>query len=171
MTIDTTNRPDRPSAHPDYALGYVHAGEGARIDFERRYFPADDHDAVRREWWQHTQSYQPWNREEARHHAQTALQCINRHDHPMSDRSQLTRENCGACVLNGYVPRWTDPTEHDINRDGPNYAGWARIYVEAGRIIPVTWREAFAAQGRADNQHYYDALGRSLVTFGARFGA
>ncbi len=154
------------TARPDYGLGYVYAGEGARLDFERRYFSGD----VRREWWQHTQSYQPWSTEEGRHHHATAMQCLTRHDHPMSDRSQLTRENCGACVLNGYEPRWVDRSEHNTATDGPNYAGWARIYVEAGRAIPEKWRAAFADQGK-DNRAYYDALGRSLVSFGVRFTA
>lgn len=162
------------TARPDYALNYVHSSEGGRLDFERRYFPVDNVDPVgslRREWWQHAQSYQPWSTEEARHHHATALQCLTRHDHPITDHSQLTRENCGACVLGGYRPRggWGDP-ETDAPNAGPNYAGWARIYVEAGHPIPLKWRKAFADQG-SDNRAYYDALGRSLVTFGVRFAS
>lgn len=152
---------DRPSARPDYALGYVYASEGDRLDYERRYFPGPV-----TEWWQHVQSYQPWGAEEARHYAATARNCMFSHGH-----SGARQMSCGACALDGYEPPggWGD--DWLVSRDGPNYAGWARVYVETGRLIPATWRDAFAAQGRADNRAYYDALGRSLVTFGVRFGA
>ena len=86
-------------------------------------------------------------------------------------RDQLTRENCGACVLGGYRPRddWGDP-ELDTDAAGPNYAGWARIYVEARRVIPKRWEAAFLAQLHTpDNLRYAEAVARSVVTFGYRF--
>lgn len=56
-----------------------------------------------------------------------ALRLLAQHDHNMSDRARLTRENCGACCLNGYHPRGE---KHDGR---PNYAGWLRVYIQAGK--------------------------------------
>lgn len=61
---------------------------------------------------------------------------FTRHEHG-AHADRLTRENCGACVLGGYGA--TDD-------DGPNYAGWARAYVQARRPVPSKWRNAFLAE-------------------------
>ena len=113
---------------------------------------------------------QPWSADEARKLHAIAQQMLVRHDHNPSDRDPLTRENCGACVLNGYRPRggYGDP-EMDAPGAGPNYAGWARIYVEAGRPIPAKWRRAFEEQLHSDNSAYSRALERSIATFVVRF--
>lgn len=100
----------------------------------------------------------PWSLKEATRHRDTARQCIYRHDHNPSDRTPIVRENCGACVLNGYVPRGEKRGER------PNYAGWARIFVEVGKPMPREWLEAELA--RTDNAPYVAALKRSIVTFG-----
>jgi hypothetical protein len=77
-----------------------------------------------------------------------------------------SRSNCGACVLAGYIdPR--DRAERHIG-DGPNYAGWARVYVQAGRAIPRHWRRAFRAELRSENRQYAEALARDVVTYGVR---
>lgn len=62
-------------------------------------------------------------------------------------------EFCGTCALTAYTETET-----------PNYAGWERVYVEAGRAI----REAdlLAAFTDNDNPAYVDALRRSCKTFG-----
>lgn len=112
---------------------------------------------------------QPWDDEERRKLRNTALQCLTRHDHDFRFRSKadanLCRANCGACVLNGYRDR--DDDEHDP-KSGPNYAGWARIYVEARRMIPRKWTAAFLAEfSRTDNLAYVEALRRDVASFGA----
>lgn len=91
----------------------------------------------------------------------TALQCLNRHDHPRYITDQLTRENCGACVLNGYHPRGEPRT--DIN-----YAGWARIYIEAGKAIPANLFMAFLAELASDNRAYANALLDDILHFGIK---
>ena len=70
------------------------------------------------------------------------------------DRSRLEVDNCGKCAL----------THGD--EDGPNYAGWARLYIEAGRVIPEQWRDAFQRELDSDNKAYANALRRSIATFG-----
>jgi hypothetical protein len=98
-----------------------------------------------------------------------AWQLLARHDHNASDRDPMTRENCGACVLNGYISR-DDRRNGAKNSDGPNYAGWARVYVQAGTRIPRKWHKAFEAELASDNQAYSDALRRDIHIFGVRFG-
>lgn len=124
---------------------------------------------------------EPWTEDEKRHHGATASQCMFRHDHNASDRDPLTRVNCGACVLGGYEPRGArDDWDHPSVKDhGPNYAGWARIYVESRSPIPRAWRAAFVREITQDgdgtavqeyvNLRYAEALARSIVTFGVRF--
>ena len=86
------------------------------------------------------------------------------HHGEWAHESDLERESCSACVLRGFV---SESAREDGYRseDGPNYAGWARCYVQAQYPIPAAWRAAFAQEGH-DNRAYYDALGRDLVTFG-----
>lgn len=110
-----------------------------------------------------------WSEGEQRHYRNTARQCLTSHDHG-SDRSELARTNCGACVLGGYEPRggWGDGR---TRADGPNYAGWARIYVEAGFAIPRLWEAAFERERHGDNDRYSAALELSIATFGLHWGA
>ena len=66
-------------------------------------------------------------------------------------------KNCDACSLT-------------IGYDyGPNYAGWARVYVEAERPIPETWRNAFYDELVSDNQEYKKSLEESIRFFGVRW--
>lgn len=97
----------------------------------------------------------------------TAWNCF-RHWHG-SDKSRDVRMNCGACALEGYEPRrgWGDG--FSVKRDGPNYAGWARVYVEACRVIPNKWKGAFRRELRSDNKAYTQALWVSILLFGVRF--
>jgi len=66
----------------------------------------------------------------------------------------IDADNCSFCALvtGGF--------------DGPNYAGWARLYIEAGQRIPGKWRHAFVLELESDNKAYADALLRSIATFG-----
>lgn len=83
----------------------------------------------------------------------------------------LERESCSACVLRGFLSESSKADRaagHDDSA-GPNYAGWARVYVEAGEIIPPEFRAAFEAERkRTDNLAYVEALERSIATFGVR---
>ncbi len=78
------------------------------------------------------------------------------------------RESCGACALKGYLSK-TAIADGFKPEDGPNYAGWARIYVQAGRPIPKKWKIAFAAEKASDNFLYREALENDIATFGVSF--
>lgn len=88
-----------------------------------------------------------------------AWQCLTRHDHKRHETSQEVRENCGACTLNGYHPKGE-------RRDFINYAGWARIYIEAGKFIPNNLQFAFLAELASDNRAYAEALKEDIREFG-----
>lgn len=104
---------------------------------------------------------QPWSQEEAQHLSNTARQCLTRHE-CQGKRDPDMRDNCGACVLSGYERREERGT---AKREGPNYAGWVRIYVELG-IVPVKFKKAALAElERMDNVLYLNALKRDIVTF------
>lgn len=112
---------------------------------------------------------EPWTNEEAtRAHLRYIAAAAFRHGHPGTFRDNddltLTRDNCGACALDSWGEHDTDGLRQ------PNYANWARTYVEAGRPIPTRWRPAFhAVLNATDNPAHHDALLRSLATWGARF--
>lgn len=89
-----------------------------------------------------------------------ALQSLGRHDHRFWERDPLTRENCGACVLNGYVPRG------EPRNQPPNYAGWARVFVQTGKGVKRKW--LLEELSRTDNAVYLAALLRDIATHGVR---
>jgi len=65
--------------------------------------------------------------------------------------------NCGACaLLTG-------------NEEGPNYAGWGRVFVEAERPIPSKWRMAFYDELASENEAYRKKLDESVREFGVRW--
>ena len=104
----------------------------------------------------------PWSPEDAARLRATACRLF-RCDYPHGS-SQLERENCGACTLRGYRPR-----DAEYKRtDGPNYAGWARDYVQAGYSIPRQWRKAFERETASSNLRYAQALARDVATWGVR---
>lgn len=125
---------------------------------------------------------EPWAPAERRAHEGAALRVLagdgsRGHGHQLRftpaqrEEEELTRDNCGPCVLRGWneLPG-ADPAERRRNpRLRPNYAGWARLYVEARRPVPDRWRDAFTAELNGDNERYVAALSRSLATFGVRF--
>lgn len=63
-------------------------------------------------------------------------------------------DNCAACAI------------RTGGEEGPNYAGWARVYVEAGQPIPGKWRDAFERERHSDNKAYAQALEESIAHFG-----
>jgi hypothetical protein len=99
-----------------------------------------------------------------------ALQLLCRHDHNMSDRARLTRENCSACVLNGYHPRGE---KHDGR---PNYAGWLRVYIQAGKRFDLDAARIELTEARngatyddyttEPNLAYYNAILDDAEAFG-----
>lgn len=64
------------------------------------------------------------------------------------------KDNCDSCTL---------------ETNGPNYAGWARVYVEAERPIPESWRSAFYDELVSENWLYRKKLEESLHWFGVRW--
>lgn len=108
-----------------------------------------------------------WEAVEAQRMRRLALLQLTDHGHSWSfrdrDDRQLTRENCAACVLNGYGDR-DEPGDR-----APNYAGWARVYVQAGNVIPKKYRAAFDAELASDNAAYAAALARDIATFGVHY--
>lgn len=101
-----------------------------------------------------------WTPLEASDLQATATQCFKRHGHEPDVQDPDVRENCMACALAGYnhLP--------DSEGSGPNVAGWARMYIEAGVQIPVQWKRAFQRERFSPNRPYAEALTRSLNTFG-----
>lgn len=95
---------------------------------------------------------EPWTEVEAKHYQNTARQCF-KHDYDHGAKSDPL--NCQGCAL-----RETSRT------DGPNVAGWARLFVEARMPIPGHWRKAFESELRSKNKRYAEALARSIATFG-----
>lgn len=116
----------------------------------------------------------PWSAWEARELSAQARYILRGHINKGGDTglSVLERENCAACVLEGYRPPggYGDP-ELDAPGAGPNYAGWARIYVEAQKPIPSKWRTAFDEQRHSENHAYSAALERDIATWGVTFSS
>jgi hypothetical protein len=143
-----------------FAMQYVHGSEESRLDYERRY--CDDPGQE----YEHKRVYTAWDEAEKRKLRAISIRLLIEHGgHP-----GRYSEHCAACVLSGYSPKYRRDENYEPERDGPDYAGWARVYVEAQRAIPAKWRNAFADQGK-DNRAYYDALGRSIMSFGVRFAS
>lgn len=124
----------------------------------------------------HVETSEVWSPEEARKHHDMAYNTLYPAGHAAGrphrvytgDDVDMVRENCGACVLRGYISEYNLSQGH-TDADGPNYAGWARIYVECGRVIPTVWRAAFEAQRNSSNRSYARALEISINTFGVRW--
>lgn len=96
--------------------------------------------------------------DEFRKTKELAQSLFTRHDHP-STNDPDTRENCGACTLGGYHPKGE-------RRDFINYAGWARVYVQAGKFIPKNLHYAFLAELASSNRAYAEALKQDIKDFG-----
>jgi hypothetical protein len=96
---------------------------------------------------------EPLTDDEAKQLRKTAQMCFS---HYTGCRGR-DPDNCSGCALiNG-------------GEGGPNYAGWARVYVEAGRTIPLNWKAAFQRELDSDNRAYAEFLQRCIEYFGVRF--
>jgi len=95
-----------------------------------------------------------WPPAEARKHKATARAILEEAHYEKGHTLNPDPDNCQACAI------------RLGGEDGPNYAGWARIYVEAQRPIPKKWERAFALERASDNRAYAHALERSIKTFG-----
>lgn len=71
---------------------------------------------------------------------------------------QLERDNCGACAVASYT-----------EQDPPNYAGWLRVWIQAGKPVPRQHYETEIAEAQAENASYYEAIIRDVETFGLTF--
>lgn len=104
----------------------------------------------------------PWDEKTATVLSQTARRCMFAHQHgPLAGMTPedrlLTAENCSACVL-------AEGAEMLLPRgEVPNYAGWARVYVQCCVRVPAALLERELA--RTDNPRYVEALRRDLATW------
>ena len=81
------------------------------------------------------------------------------------------RLECTACTLQGYLPsgKAFADLRARTRQHGPNYSGWARVYVQAKATIPHKWLNAFKHElDRIDNPRYATALKRDISVFGLR---
>jgi hypothetical protein len=83
---------------------------------------------------------------------------FTRHDHAPTNDPDV-RSNCSACTLAGYHPKGE-------RRDFINNAGWARVYIQAGKFIPSNLHMAFLAELASTNRAYADALRQDINDFG-----
>lgn len=77
--------------------------------------------------------------------------------------SLTERDSCGTCALLG----WGSHNEQH-GTPAPNYAGWARVYVQAREPVPRQWFAAFVAELNDTNENYRDCLRRDVATYGFR---
>lgn len=126
----------------------------------------------------HVETNETWAPEKRREYRNMAMNAMYPAEHAAgrphripaewADDTDMIRESCGACVLRGYISEsaradgWTE-------EDGPNYAGWARVYVESNSRIPTKWRAAFERERNSDNRAYARALEISINTYGVRW--
>lgn len=152
----------------EYQSGRFPSLNKALEDLSKRQGQSWDH-ALRYEGWSiESVPADRWSKAEAEHLRANAEYKFANHGHG-HHMDRLTRVNCGACCLGGYEPRDGFDDDWEVNRDGPNYAGWAPLYVEAGRAIPKKWKDAFEGQLNSDNTKYTDALKMSIKTFGVKW--
>jgi hypothetical protein len=157
----------------DVPLGYEQSGQWWETESER---PTPENckprscgpHPVNNTWcqfcgWKLTEA-EPWDRKTAEQLAAQARQLMRceqfgNHQH---------RDQCGACVLRGYLSK-SAKADGQKDSDGPNYAGWARVYVQAKQPIRREWIAAFEGQRNSENKAYAAALERDLATFGVEF--
>ena len=85
-----------------------------------------------------------------------ARRLLSRHDHPTHATKEM-RESCGACALHGY-----NKSPHNFI----NYAGWARVWIQAGKYIEPKFFFPFLAELASDNRVYAEALKNDIREFG-----
>jgi hypothetical protein len=149
--VTTTHYVDVPNTRSMADVGSVYAYAHKKFGWSFDSMLAVPH---RGKYGSHAdETVKPWPPEEARHHQGTARRFFTE-GHSYRHKG-IDADNCGYCALT-----------HG-GSEGPNYAGWARLYVEAQRTIPSKWRAAFQEELDSDNKAYSHALRRSIKTFGA----
>lgn len=98
------------------------------------------------------------NQQEFEQKRRNALYQFLRHDHAPTNNPD-TRSSCSACTLAGYHPKGE-------RRDFINNAGWARVYIQAGKYIPLNVRFHFLAELASENRAYAEALKQDIRDFG-----
>lgn len=96
----------------------------------------------------------PWPAKQARELVVGAVN-VSRHS---THADQIARDNCGACALRRYG-----------DENGPNYAGWLRIYIQLGWRVPKKHYDAEIAYADAENTQYRHAISRDVSTWGIKF--
>lgn len=96
-----------------------------------------------------------WDTDKAKQLTRQARVILSDHG-PHSD--QIARDNCGACAVNKYT-----------DTDAPNYAGWLRVYIEAGKPIPRQHYQTEMAYAERENIAYRDAILRDIETYGITY--
>ena len=81
---------------------------------------------------------------------------LRKHDHPARTTKEM-RESCSACALNGY-----NKSPHNFI----NNAGWARVWIQAGKYIEPKYFFPFLAELGSDNRSYAEALKADIREFG-----
>lgn len=118
---------------------------------------------------------EPRPSQEAEQLKERAHQILGSHGHTMQFRDKedrdLTMDNCAACRLGGYNElHGPDGEPGDTGPLAPSYAGWARLFVQAGRPIPAKYREAFEDERTdAGDPEYAANLARDIKTFGVTY--
>lgn len=99
-----------------------------------------------------------WTLDEANRLTRTARREYFEHSYAHGRRRDP--DNCAACALQaGTGKGW----------EGPNYAGWLRVYIEAG-IRPNTKAALKEIErARTENPRYFDAILRDIHTCRPRF--
>lgn len=170
--------------------GIVHAGEFGAMGELLRAVPYSTDHAMRHEGYGVRTLPAPvlvWTDDERRRHADTARN-VMRHERwhdtgrvpadyadtypdgwPADEFADI-RSSCGGCALRGHGAHDDDGWAPF----GPNYAGWARIYVESGTPVPDVWRDAFLSElDDTDDDGtvtpYARCLRVSVRTFGVRY--
>lgn len=108
-----------------------------------------------------TEQIEPWSSIERRALELIAKQLFKCDVH---EQHNDYREHCGACVLRGYLSE-SAIADGQSDADGPNYAGWARCYVQAQKQVPLRWMRAFLGQLESDNDSYSACLKRDVATW------
>lgn len=70
------------------------------------------------------------------------------------DHKKADPDNCQACA------------HAAEGEDGPNVAGWLRVWVPAGRTIPAKWFAAEMTFAANENKGYFAAVLRDIQEFG-----
>lgn len=149
--------------------GRFHASEMGAVGELLRFQPMSVDWAMRHEGYGIAEHEgETWPTEKRAELASTARALFRRHEHPDTftdaDDERMTRENCGACALAGYGAD-TDEGRAPL---APNWAGWARAWVQAGRRISPEYVDGFRAElASPDNARYAAALATDIRTYGA----